>query len=131
MLRDILILASCASVCYAWLCAVVAPLAQSARSLLRGARSVRAWEAFGLAVAAVVLWTAIIGATIVLAMMLEPRAGLGLLQSHLFSPGAWIGGAVWAIQFAVTQRPPRFGETFEAATVLAIVALVNDEPRTL
>ena len=37
----------------------------------------------------------------------------------------------WGLQLVLTSRTPRFGPTFEAATAVAIVALVNDEPRTL
>src|SRR5258708_35664480 len=131
MLRDVLILASCGSVGYAWLCAVASPLVRAIRSVLRRGAARAAWSALGLAVAAAVLWTAISGATILLAMILEPRAGLALMQSQLFWPGIWVGNLTWALHLAMTLRAPRFGSTFEIASALAIVALVNDDPRTL
>jgi hypothetical protein len=167
MLRDVLILCSCASVAYAWLCAVVAPVVRAVRSVIisrgalplglpdtlspaplrrrgpfawltRSARSLRleqesrhAWGALALAVSGMLLWLVIVALAIVLAMMLEPRAGLALLRSHLFWPGLAFGTIVWGSQLALTHRMPRIGDAFEAATALAIVAVVNDDPETL
>ena len=130
MVREVVILASCGSVSYAWLCAVAAPLVCSIRSVWRGARR-GAWSALALASAATVLWTVISAAAIVLGMILEPGAGLALMGSRLFWPGIWIGNLTWGLQLVLTSRIPRFGPTFEGATAVAIVALVNDEPRTL
>jgi hypothetical protein len=164
MLREILILLSCGSVGYAWLCAVTAPLVRAVRSLAasKGERAQRvihangsrrrsgareslwgtlrgetprlhkdAWLALALALGAGLLWTAIIAAAILLAMMLEPRAGLALLGSHLFWPGVGGGAIVWCGQLLTTFRVPRFGDDVEAAAALAIVALVDDRPDTL
>jgi len=167
MLRDILILLSCGSVAYAWLCAVTAPLVRAIRSvvltrgasplglpdtltraplrrrapfawLTRSARSLRfsqesceAWFALALAAGAALLWTAIVAAAILLAMMLVPRAGLALLGSHLFWPGMGSGTAVWLGQLVATVHIPRFSDDVEAAAALAIVALVDDRTDTL
>ena len=130
MLREILILVSCGSVGYAWLCAVTAPLVRAMRSVVQSSTR-DAWLALALAVGAALLWTAIIVAAILLAMMLEPRAGLALLGSHLFWPGVVSGAIVWCGQLIATVRVPRFGDDLEAAAALAIVALVDDGPETL
>ena len=130
MLREILILVSCGSVGYAWLCAVTAPLVRAMRSVVQSSTR-DAWLALALAVGAALLWTAIIAAAILLAMMLEPRAGLALLGSQLFWPGVVSGAIVWCGQLIATVRVPRFGDDLEAAAALAIVALVDDGPETL
>jgi len=130
MLRDILILLSCGSVGYAWLCAVTAPLVRATRSVVH-ASTRQAWLAFALAIGAALLWTAIIAAAILIAMMLAPQAGLVLLGSHLFWPGLATGATMWCGQLFTTLRVPRFGNDLEAAAALAIVALVDDEPETL
>jgi hypothetical protein len=130
MLREVLILLSCGSVGYAWLCAVTAPLVRAVRSVVHSSTR-DAWFAFALALGAALLWTAIIAAAILLAMMLEPRAGLALLGSGLFWPGVVSGAIVWCGQFIATVRVPRFGGDLEAAAALAIVALIDDEPETL
>jgi hypothetical protein len=131
MFRDLLMLASCGSVSYVWLCAVVAPVTHAARSVWRHYAVRAAWQALGLSVSAAVLWTAIVGALVVLLMILEPHAGLALLRSHLFWPGIGVGAALWVGQLVLTFREPRLGATFEAATALAIIALVDDQPETL
>ncbi len=130
MMRDIVILLSCGSVVYAWLCAVAAPLIQAIRSLALRVTP-QAWFALALAVGATLLWTAIIAAAILLAMMIEPRAGLALLNTHLVWPAIGTGAIVWCGQLLATVRLPRFGEGLEAAAALAIVALIDDEPATL
>jgi hypothetical protein len=130
MLRDVLILLSCGSVAYAWLCAVTAPLLRAGRSLFQDATR-GAFAAFGLALAALLLWSAIVAGGIVLAMMLEPRFGLALVRSRLLLPGLGLGAVAWALQFGISTRVPRFGRDFEAATALAIVAIVDDTPQTL
>jgi hypothetical protein len=130
MLREILMLLSCASVGYAWLCAVTAPLVHAIRSVTQTFTR-EAWFALALAVGAALLWSAILAAAILLGMMLEPRAGLALLTSHLFWPGLASGAILWCGQLLATRRIPRFGDDVEAAAALAIVALVNDDPKTL
>jgi hypothetical protein len=130
MLRDVLIMVSCGAAGYAWLCAIASPLVAAVRSFVHRATR-QAAMAMALAIGAGVLWTAIAAAAIVLAMILEPRAGLVLLGSHLFWPGVAAGCAAWLLQLALTLHVPRFGATFEAATALAVVAVVNDDPRTL
>jgi hypothetical protein len=138
MVREILILLSCGSVGYAWLCAVTAPLVHAIRSVLARGASLRfeqesrnALLALALAAGAALLWTAILAAAILLSMMLEPRAGLALLGSHLFWPGIAGGALVWCGQLLATLRVPRFSDDVEAAAALAIVALVDDDPETL
>jgi len=130
MFRDVLILLSCGSVAYAWLCAVTAPLLRAGRSLLQDVTR-ETLAAFGLALAAPLLWSAIVAGAIVLAMMLEPRIGLALVRSHLLWPGMGLGAVAWALQCGLSMRVPRFGRDFEAATALAIVAIVDDTPQTL
>jgi hypothetical protein len=130
MLREMLILLSCGSVGYAWLCAVTAPLVRAIRSVAQSSTR-EAWLAFALAFGAALLWTAIVAAAILLAMMLEPRAGLALLGSGLFWPGVASGAIIWCGQMLATLRIPRFGDDLEAAAALAIVALVDDGPETL
>ena len=141
MLREIFILLSCASVGYAWLCAVTSPVVRAIGSLVSrvsGSSTSEAprerfdaWLALALAAGAALLWTAIIAAAILLSMMLVPRAGLALLGSHLFWPGIGAGAAVWLGQLAARIRVPRFSDDVEAAAALAIVALVDDSPETL
>src|SRR5215471_4523956 len=130
MLRDVLMLCSCASVGYAWLCAIVSPLLRATRSLTHSG-TWQAWAAIALATASALLWSMILAGAVVLAMMLEPRAGLALLGSHLFWPGVGLGAVVWTLQLAMTLRVPRVGDDFEAASALALVAIVDDSPATL
>lgn len=130
MLREILLLLSCGSVGYAWLCAVTAPLVRAIRSVVHSSTR-NAWFALALAAGAALLWTAIVAAAILLAMMLVPRAGLALLGSHLFWPGMGSGTAVWLGQLVGTVHIPRFGDGVEAAAALAIVAIVDDRTDTL
>jgi hypothetical protein len=131
MLKDLMMFASVAGVGYTWLCATVAPLVTSARSCLREHASRRALAGFGLACAAAVLWTIVPTVIALVGMMLEPRASLALLQLQLVGPGLAVGLSVWLLHFAVEQRLPRIGPTFEAATAIAIVAAVKDDDRTL
>ena len=130
MLRDVLIIISCGSAGYAWLCAIAAPLLRAVRSFVRRATR-QAWIAVALAIGAALVWTAIVAAAIVLAMILEPRAGLVLLASRLFWPGVGAGSAAWVAQLALTSHVPSFGGAFELDTALAIVAVVDDDPRAL
>ncbi len=131
MLKDLMMFASVAGVGYTWLCAIVAPLVTSARSCLREHASRRALAGLGLACAAAILWTIVPAAIAFVGMLLEPRAGLALLQLQLLGPGLAVGLSVWLLHFAVEQRLPRLGSTFETATAVAIVAAVKDDDRTL
>lgn len=130
MVREALILFSCGSVGYAWLCAVTAPLLRAARSVAQ--RITReALAVFALALAALLLWSAIVAGALVLGLMLEPGAALALVHSNLVWPGVALGAAVWALQFGITRGVPRFGSDFESATALSIVAIANDTPSAL
>jgi hypothetical protein len=131
MLRDVVILLSCGAVSYLWLCVIASPLANSLRSLIRHRADRTAWAAFALASGGAILWTAIIAGSILLGMMLEPRAGLALLRSDAGWRGVSLGNIVWVCQLLAFARVPRLGPTVETATALAIVALVRDDPWTL
>lgn len=121
MFREVLILLSCASVAYAWLCAIAAPLVRAVRSIIE--RPTRAhWHLFATAIGAAIIWSAIVSAVLLLAMMLAPRAGLTLVGSDLAPPGAAAGALAWIGQLAVSTRVPRFGDGFEAATAAAVQA---------
>ncbi|HEY3885777.1 MAG TPA: hypothetical protein VGL62_11245 [Vicinamibacterales bacterium] len=130
MLRDVIILGSCASAFYAWLCAIVSPIARAIDAVaVRRATAARA--ALALAIGGGLLWTLIGLAGLFVSMMLEPRAGLALLTSPLGLVGLGAGLAAWAVYAGTTRHVPRIGSTFEVATALAIVALVRDDPDTL
>ena len=131
MLKESVMLLSCSAMTYLWLCAIVSPLATSMRSLVRHASERTARAAFALAAAGAMLWTAIVAGGIVLAMMLEPRAGLALLRSDAGWRGVSLGTVVWIGQLLAFARVPRVGPTLEAATALAIVAIVRDDAPTL
>ena len=127
---NMIMFGGCAGAVYAWLCAIVAPLATALRSWQR-LRGPAATIAVGLAGAAAILWTVVPLAMTLLGMMLEPRAGLALLHTRSIVPGLSTGFGVWLARLAVDGRPPRFGGTFEAATALAIVAVIDDDGRAL
>ena len=131
MLRDVMILVSSAVAAYAWLCAIVSPVARSIHSLWSGVRNARGWRAFALATGGAVLWTVIGAGGILLFMMLEPRIGLALLRSGAWLPGLLLGNIGWSVQAISTDRLPRIGEDFEVATALALTALAEDDPQTL
>ena len=131
MFRDGVILLSSGAVSYVCLCAIVSPLANSVRSLVRHGSDRTAWAAFGLASCGAILWTAAIAGSVLLAMMLEPRAGLAVLGSGAGWRGVSLGNVVWACQLLAFARVPRLGQTIETATALALVAVVRDDPRTL
>ena len=131
MFRDVAILLSSGAVSYVWLCAIVSPLTSSIRSLIRHGADRTAWAAFALASGGAIVWTAIVAASILLGMMLEPRVGLALLRSDAGWRGVSLGNIVWACQLLAFARVPRLGPTVETATALAIVALVRDDPWTL
>jgi hypothetical protein len=131
MLRDVVTLLSCATAIYAWLCAIVAPLARAVRAAISRSAGPRPWMALGLAVGAGGLWTIVGAGAVLLFMMLEPGAGLALLASTVALPGLALGAIGWGTQWALTDRIPRLGQDFEVASALAIVALVRDDPETL
>ena len=131
MLNDLIMYAGVAGLAYAWLCATVAPLVTTARACVRERLSLRALTGLALASAGAVLWTIVPAALLLLAMILMPRAGLALLRSHPFGPGVAVGLCTWLVHLAIERRAPRFGQTFEAATVIGIVAAVKDDDRTL
>lgn len=131
MLNDLMMFATIAAATYAWLCAIVAPLVTAARSCVRAHATRRALAGLALACSAAVLWTVLPIVLALVALMLEPRVGLALLQARIAAPGLGAGLGVWLLRFAVDQRLPRLGSTFETATAIAIVAAVNDNERTL
>ena len=131
MFRDVVMVLSCGAVSYLWLCVIASPLATSLRSLVRHGADRAAWSAFALAVAGAVLWTLVVVGAVVLGMMLEPGGVLALARSDLVWRGVSLGNIVWVCQLLAFARAPRFGATFEIATVLAIVAFVRDDPWTL
>jgi len=131
MVREVFILLCCGAPLYSWLCAVSSPVVRAIGSLWRRGTSADAWIALSLAAGGAALWSAVLCGGVVLGMMVEPRAGLALLGSHAILPGTLLGAVVWGFQTLLTRRLPRFGPTFEAATAIGIVALINDDPRTL
>lgn len=131
MLKDVLVIGSCATASYAWLSAIVSPLVCALRASVRERASRRALAALALAAGGAVLWTFVPAGLTLLGMMLEPRAGLLLLRTNWLAPGLALGAGAWCVQLAVERRLPRFGESFETATALAIVASVRDDDRTL
>jgi hypothetical protein len=130
MLNVVLVWAGCATAAYLWLRAIVAPLVTAVRSYGRE-RGRLALLAAGLACAAALLWTIVPLAILLVAMMLEPRYGLALIATPSLRPGLVAGVAAWLAHAAIDRRLPRFGKTFEAASAVAIVAAVDDDPRTL
>jgi hypothetical protein len=130
MSNEILMFLGCATAGYVWLCAIVAPLVTAVRSALRE-RAMRAVVALGLALAAALLWTIVPLALVFLLMMLQPAFGSALLQTRAAGPGVLAGVCGWLLRLAFERRIPRLGATFEAASALAIVAAVDDSPRTL
>ena len=131
MFRDAVFLMSFGAVSYLWLSAIASPLVSSVRSLLvrRGDR--QAWTALALASAAAVLWTGVPAGALVLARMLESRAGVDILRNDLVWRGVTLGNIVWMCQMLTFARIPRLGSAFETATALGIVAIVRDDPWTL
>jgi hypothetical protein len=131
MLKETLMFGVFASASCTWLCATVAPFVTALRSLTRGPRRSRALIAVGLAAAAAILWTIVPLALTLLGMMLEPRIGVAILRARIFRPALVAGLAAWLLHLALERRMPRLGGTPEAATAVAIVAAVDDDPRTL
>ena len=131
MLKDALMLGTCATASYAWLSAIVAPLFCAMRASVRERGSRRALAALALAAGGAVLWTFVPAGLALLGMILEPHAGLLLLHTRWPAPGLALGACAWCLHFAIERSVPRLGETFETATALAIVAAVKDDDRTL
>jgi hypothetical protein len=131
MLREVMMFMAVAGAAYAWLCAIVAPVVTALRSCLRERLSRRSVFGLAIAVVAAVLWTVLPSAVGVLGMMLEPRAGLVLVQTRGLGAAFAAGIAAWVLHLALEQRMPRLGPTFEAATAIAIAAAVDDDDRSL
>ena len=133
MLKDAAIFVASAIAGYVWLCAIAAPVVSAARSYARARRPVAlvALVALALACAAAVLWTAVPLALVFIGIMLEPPFGLAVLGAHSLVPGFAAGVCAWLLQLTLERRMPRLGDTFEAATAIAIVAAVDDRASTL
>jgi hypothetical protein len=131
MLRELLMLFGVAAAAYAWLCAIVAPVVTALRSCLRERVSRRTAAGLAIALAAAILWTVVPSALALLGMMLEPRAGLAVVQAKGVGAAFACGLAAWVLALALERRMPRLGPTFEAATAIAIAAAVDDDERTL
>ena len=131
MFREVLILLSSAAAGYAWLCAIVSPVARSMQTIWSGVRHAPAWRALALAAGGALLWTIIGAGGLLLFMVLEPRVGLALLGSVAWLPGLLLGDLAWSVQAFATSRVPRLGDNFEVATALALTALAEDDPGTL
>jgi hypothetical protein len=130
MLKDVLVFLTSASSGYLWLSAIAAPVISAARSYARERRRI-ALAALALACAAALLWTVVPVALAFIGMVLEPPVGLAMLRAHSLGPGFAAGLCAWLLHLALERRMPRLGATFEAATVVAIVAAVDDRPATL
>jgi hypothetical protein len=131
MLKDLVMLATCGTASYAWLSAIVSPIVRAGRAAIRQRGSRVSLAMLALAAGAAVLWTIVPAGFTLLGMMLEPQAGLELLQTTWLAPGLAMGAAAWCVHLAAERRIPRLGATFETATALAIVAAVRDDDRTL
>jgi hypothetical protein len=131
MLTNVVMMGSCCTASYAWLSAIAAPLVHASQALVRERASRRALAALGLATGGAVIWTIVPAGLLLLGMILEPRAGLLLIQSTWLVPGLLLGAVAWCVHLAAARAIPRIGATFETATALAIVAAVRDDDRTL
>lgn len=131
MLKAVLMLGSGGTASYAWLSAIVSPLVCAIRASIHERASRRTLAALALAAGGALVWTFVPAGLTLLGMMLEPRAGLVLLQTNWLAPGLALGVCAWCARLAVERRLPRFGATFETATAIAIVAAVRDDDRTL
>jgi hypothetical protein len=105
-------------------------------AVVRGERlGRRALAGLALACVAAVLWTVVPLAAALLAMILEPRAGLALVEAFGQARGLTVavasGVAAWVLRLAIERRMPRLGTTFEVATAVAIAAALRDDDRTL
>ena len=87
MLKDLVMLATCSTASYAWLSAIVSPIVRAGRAAIRQRGSRVSLAMLALAAAAAVLWTIVPAGFTLLGMMLEPRAGLELLQTQWLAPG--------------------------------------------
>ena len=130
MARDLTIVAFWALLTYAWMCAVVAPIARTAK-IMAVTPTAEAWTAGFLALAGCVLWTMVVLSGLSLLLMLAPTAGLVLLGSPLRLFGVAAGAVSWITYAVAAGRLPRVGRTFETATALSIVEFVCDRPDIL
>ena len=130
MPRDLTILGFWSFLTYAWMCAVVPPIARTAK-IMAFKPTVEAWTAGFLALAGCVLWTMVALSGLSLLMMLAPTAGLVLLGSPLRLFGVAAGAVSWITYALAAGRLPRVGRTFEIATALCIVEFVCDRPDIL
>ena len=131
MLREVLMWVSVAGAAYTWLCAIVAPLVTAARSCARERASRRTLIGLALAALAAILWTIVPAAVVLLGMLLEPRAGLAIVQARGLGVAFAAGVCAWLLRLATERRMPRLGATFETATAIAIAAALDDHDRTL
>jgi len=131
MTADAIILVAGAAMVYAWLCAVVAPVAFAFNRLVSTRRSRRAWIVLTLAGGGGVLWTAVAAGIILFGVVLVPSAGLALLLSPFTIPGLSLGVMLWAFQTLVTARLPRLGAAFELDSALAVPWLLTTDRRLL
>jgi hypothetical protein len=130
MMNDVLLFAAAGAVGYVWSCAVAPPIVRAAWSCV--ARRTRgAVVALGLACAGAVVWTIVPLTLGLMALLLDPAIGVALLRATAWGPGLAIGGGVWLLRSTIEREMPRVGETFEAATAVAIVAAADDDPATV
>ena len=130
MLREILIFMSSGGVVYVWLCAVVAPAVSALKAFAGRAASGKRWAALGLTMGSAFVWTAVPAAAIFLFMMCEPRAGLALVYSPTHEMAMVTAAVLWFLRSAALGLP-RLAENLEIAVVVAVVALVRDDPEVL
>ena len=131
MLKDVMVMAAFGTASYGWLTAIVAPIVSALGACVREHPSRRALAAFGLALAAAGMWTVLPAGLVLVGMMLEPNAGLFVIQTKWWIPGVVLGGCAWLLHLALERRLPRLGPTFELASAIAVVAIVRDDDRTL
>lgn len=130
MRPDVMVFGVCGFSTYAWMCAVVPPIARSAKAVVVRPTAT-AWSAASLAAGAGLLWTMVGLATLFLWTSNDPHAGLIIFGTRLGVLGVAGGIATWIIHAIVRRGVPRIGQAFETATALSIVAIVRDDPDTL
>ena len=131
MLKDVIVMAAFGTAGYSWLAATVAPIVSAVGNCLREQASSRALAALGLALAAAGLWTVLPAGLVLLGVILEPNAGLFVIQTRGGMMGLALGGYAWMLHLALERRLPRLGPTFEMASAIAVAAAVRDDDRTL
>src|SRR4051812_23929512 len=115
MLKDFVVLGSFATASYAWLSAIVAPLAAAVRVAITERASRRGCAAVALAAGGAILWTLTPLGVALLGMILEPRAGMVVIQTKWWLIGAALGICAWMLHLGIERRIPRISPTFEAA----------------